>query len=279
MMVEDYFQRFIDNLATAHHGSDDHTKDGRSVDNSIGKTATSDDIAARLAVYDSLMTAPRVIDLNSDDLEEFINLLATKTYQSSKEVGGNVPYTVLREVVENLIHAYFKEVVISILDNGNTVRISDQGPGIKNKDKVFEPGFSTATTSMKTIIKGVGSGLPIAREAIAFLGGALTIEDNLDKGTVITLSVPSNTSKKSDRPTEFAASDIDLNKRQKQVLVLAMELGSVGPSKIAAELGISLSTAYRDLIYLEEKSLISSDEQGKRVLTSLGIEYLDEILK
>ncbi|OFW33009.1 MAG: hypothetical protein A2074_03270 [Candidatus Aquicultor primus] len=232
---------------------------------------------ARLAIYDSFMAAPRVVELNSKDYDDFINLLATKTYQYSKEIGGNVPYTVLREAIENLIHAYFRDIVISIYNNGNTVRISDQGPGIKNKDKACEPGFSTATSDMKQYIKGVGSGLPIIRETISFLGGAIEVEDNLDTGTVITLSVPDKVAAESREQAPVPA-EIELNKRQKQVLFLMMEIGSTGPSKIAGELGIGLSTAYRDLIYLEEKSLISSDEQGKRVLTLLGIEYLDDIL-
>lgn len=255
--MESYFQRFIDNLEQTRH---------------------ENKIAARLAVYDNLRAAPRIIELDADDYDEFINILATKTYQSSKEIGGNMPYTIIREIIENLIHAYFKEVVISILDNGNTVRISDQGPGIKNKEKAFEPGFSTATAEMKKYIKGVGSGLPITKETLSFLGGALTIEDNLERGSVITLRVPADAGVKKESVSSVSPMPVDLNKRQKQVLFLIMEFGTVGPSKIASELGVSLSTAYRDLIYLEDKSLITSDEQGKRVLTSMGIEYLDEIL-
>ena len=275
--MENYFQRFVDNLEQERLKTPASGQEATSPENTPAMEV-QERIAARLAVYDSLMAAPRIIELGADDYDEFINLLATKTYQSSKEIGGNIPYTVLREIIENLIHAYFKEVVISVLDNGNTVRISDQGPGIKNKEKAFEPGFSTATSEMKHYIKGVGSGLPITKEALYFLGGALTIEDNLDHGTVITLKVPGvqpvpDEATKAQTPISF-----DLNKRQKQVLFLIMEFGSVGPSKIAGELSISLSTAYRDLIYLEEKSLISADEQGKRVLTSIGIEYLDDIL-
>lgn len=255
--MESYFKRFIDNLE---------------------QTRDESKIAARLAIYDTLRAAPRTVELGANDYEEFINILATKTYQSSKEIGGNMPYTIIREVIENLIHAYFKDVVISVLDNGNTVRISDQGPGIKNKEKAFEPGFSTATAEMKRYIKGVGSGLPITKETLSFLGGALTVEDNLDRGTVITLKVPGDAGTQKELAGGTPPASFDLNKRQRQVLFLIMEFGSVGPSKIASELGISLSTAYRDLIYLEEKSLITSDEQGKRVLTSMGIEYLDEIL-
>lgn len=273
--MENYFQRFVENLDQGRLDEAFSTTQAKSVGS---PDAVSKNVVARLAVYDSLRAAPRIIELGASDYDEFINLLATKTYQTSKEIGGNIPYTIIREIIENLIHAYFKEVVISILDDGNTVRISDQGPGIKNKDKAFEPGFSTASAGMKQFIKGVGSGLPITKETLSFLGGAISIEDNLERGTVITLKVPGNATKTSEKQDKITPARVNLNKRQKQVLFLVMEMGSAGPSKIANELSISLSTAYRDLIYLEQNSLISSDEQGKRVLTSLGIEYLDEIL-
>jgi predicted transcriptional regulator len=286
--MENYFRRFVDNLdnedihkvdAPDYFDSITSNQDTSHVSDSF-IAESNNTIAAKLAIYDSLLASPRVINLNAKGYDEFINLLATKTYQSSKEVGGNMPYTIIREIIENLIHAYFKEVVISIYDNGNTVRISDQGPGIKNKDKAIEPGFSTATGDMKKHIKGVGSGLPITKETLSFLGGAILMEDNLERGSVITLKVPSEAGPKKD-PANGEVSDsqqIEINKRQKQVLVLVMELGTVGPSRIASELGVSLSTAYRDLIYLEEQSLIYSDEQGKRVLTPVGIEYLDVII-
>ncbi|MDI6715470.1 MAG: ATP-binding protein [Actinomycetota bacterium] len=273
--MKNYFQAFLDNL---EKNRDKEAAPGASFTNMDSPQSSNRQVAARIAAYDSLKSAPRIIELRADDYDEFINLLATKSYQSSKEMGGNIPYTIIREIIENLIHAYFKEVVISILDNGNTVRISDQGPGIKHKEKAFEPGFSTATSFMKNFIRGVGSGLPITKETLSFLGGAITIEDNLESGTVVTLRMPASSDKEDNLMPETTPSTPKLNKRQKQVLFIIMEFGSVGPSKIASELNISLSTAYRDLVYLEEKSLISSDAQGKRFLTSLGIEYLENIL-
>ena len=58
----------------------------------------------------------------------------------------------------------FKEVVVSILDKGNTIRFADHGPGIPSKEKAQMPGFSSAVEPMKNYIRGVGSGLPIVRE-------------------------------------------------------------------------------------------------------------------
>ncbi len=240
----------------------------------------------RLAVYDSLTSTPRVTDLSADDVEELINILSTKTYQLSQEKGGLFPFTVIKEVVENLIHAYFREAVITILDNGKTIRFSDQGPGIKNKKSAFMPGFSTATAAMKQIIRGVGSGLPIVKETLSLSGGDISVEENLNHGTVVTLTMPDDFiveervrehPRNTDEPPS-SLKPVRLNKRQKRVLFLVTELGEAGPSKIANELDVSLSTAYRDLTYLENVNLIKSDEQGKRSLTTEGIEHLDKIL-
>lgn len=233
---------------------------------------------ARMAVYDSLKAAPHIIDLTADSYNEFIGLLSAKAYQASQEKGGRVPYTVIKEIVENLIHAYFSEVIITVLDNGNTIMISDQGPGIKDKKRAVLPGFSTATQEMKRFIKGVGSGLPVAKEALAFLGGSLSIENNLGQGTVVTLSLPIKQDEEIQTSPIEDQTLLKLNKRQRQVLFLVMELGAVGPSRVASELAISLSTAYRDLALLEENGLIKSADNGKRSLTAGGIERLDRVL-
>lgn len=234
---------------------------------------------ARLAVYDSPCVAPRVVELSADDYSELINLLATKTYQFSREKGGSLPFTIIKEVIENLIHAYFNEVIITILDNGNTIRISDQGPGIPDKERAFWPGFSTATREMKKYIRGVGSGLPIVKESLTLLGGAISIEDNLARGAVVTIRVPGKESSSYKPELQEEEGDIPfkpprLSHRHKQVLSIILEFSSAGPSAIATSLGVSLSTVYRDLLYLEDHGLVASDLQGKRTLTPLGMNYL-----
>ncbi len=239
--------------------------------------------AARIAVYDGLTAPPRVEDVLGPDERGLIEALSSRTYQLSHEAGGVLPYTVIREVVENLIHAQFSEVVVSICDRGDTVRFSDQGPGVADKERAFIPGFSTATEEMKRVIKGVGSGLPVARECLGFTGGTIMLEDNLGKGTVVTLhlerTVPTEAPAGPQPEPQPLAMDLPkLSLRQKQVLSLVMELGAVGPSVVSRELAVGLSTAYRDLSALESAGLIASDETGKRVLTALGINSLDHVL-
>lgn len=143
---------------------------------------------ARIALYDDLLSAPRVTEIMPAPTGEFIDTLSTSVYEQAKSSGGTIPYTVIREVSENFIHARFNEATVSILNGGNTIRFSDQGPGIACKERVKLPGFSSAIEPMKRYIRGVGSGLPIVKEYLDFTGGTISIEDNLGTGSVVTIS-------------------------------------------------------------------------------------------
>ncbi len=196
-----------------------------------------------------------------------------------------------------MIHADFKEVVITVLDRGNHIIVTDQGPGIEDKEKAFLPGYTTATSKMKEYIRGVGSGFPIIKETITFSGGSIDVKDNIKRGTVISLKLglTKDGEKVHDPGSEPAAvlpSDIEsekktqidildkfngkiLSDRQKKILFVILELEEAGPSKISKELGFSLSTSYRELIYLEKNKLLTSSSSGKRRLSEKGIKYLE----
>jgi predicted HTH transcriptional regulator len=239
----------------------------------------------RMAIYDSALAPPQVISLSAEDFNQFVGELTARTHNHARERGGRIPFVVIREIVENLIHAYFQDAVITIMDDGNTIRISDQGPGIRDKDRAFQPGFTTATREMRHLIKGVGSGLPVAREQLAFLGGAISIEDNLERGTVVTLRVgPTEQIPPPQAPPpasilEGPPSMPHLTERQRKVLLLIAELGSAGPSTIAKELGISQSTAFRELATLQRIHLLGPRGPGKRTLTEEGIAFMDNVFK
>ena len=148
---------------------------------------------ARIAVYDDAAAAPRVVVVEPKDVRSYLEEITGTVNKLSHEQGGQIPFMVIREIVENFIHAYFQSPTITILDGGNTIRFSDQGPGIQEKDLALEYGTSSATEEMRQYIRGVGSGLPYAQQYMEDKGGSLVIEDNIAGGTVVTISIrPSN---------------------------------------------------------------------------------------
>jgi hypothetical protein len=260
-------------------------------------------ISGRIAIYDNMRSIPRVVEISYDSITRFLDETPQRIYSISHELGGKIPYTIIKEVVENLIHANFTEIIITILNNGNHIIVSDQGPGIADKEKVFLPGFTSATSVMKKYIRGVGSGLPIVKETIFFSGGSVDITDNIKKGTVISLKIGDANDKAvfdslstikdlADAETPIAEkkepeniiklsegfANIKLTIRQKKILSLVLELEETGPAKIAKELGFSLSTSYRELIFLENEKLLTLAESGKRRLSAKGKKYLEYYL-
>lgn len=143
---------------------------------------------ARIAVYDDPTVTPRVVVIEPTNVRDYLASITETVTKLSHEQGGSIPFTIIREIVENYIHASFIEPTITILDNGATIRFCDQGPGIHDKTKALEFGTTSATEEMKHYIRGVGSGLPIAQQYMVDKGGSLKIQDNISGGTIVTIS-------------------------------------------------------------------------------------------
>ena len=252
--------------------------------------------SARIAFYDNFRSAPRITEIAPTSTAEFIENLTTTIYSQAQAAGGTIPYTVIREVSENFIHAQFKEIVVSIFEHGNTIRFSDQGPGINQKEKAQQPGFSSATDPMKKYIRGVGSGLPLVKEYLSFSHGRITIEDNLNTGAVITISVlpeeevqePVRTTPATSTPAAQStpvASEPPrprkamphLNDREKEVMILLSERRSMRLSDIANELSLSLSTTHRTLDHLEKSELVYENNKI-RYISEYGDEVVEDLL-
>lgn len=235
-------------------------------------------------MYDQRGAAPRVLDVSPAPLDSLIDDISSRIYELCKGEGAKAPYTVIREMVENFIHADFVEPVVSILDSGNTVRFADHGPGFADKQRAILPGFTTARGEIKRHIRGVGSGLPTVVDYLRLTGGSLEIDENIGGGAVVTLHFAGGSSERSsDGPSasQSVSAENDLrprlSSRQHQVLALVLETGYAGPSMVSKELGVGVSTAHRDLEALEEAGLIAS-ESGRRTLTPAGVSFLDELL-
>jgi predicted transcriptional regulator len=234
------------------------------------------DLSIRVAVYPN-NGEPEVTEVSAASPRSASSKFSSLVMEKVKASGGQVPEEALRELVENLIHAGFRGVVISVLEDGNMVRISDKGPGIADKSRAFEFGFSSATPET------------LWEAAAEKVGGTVTLEDNIGGGTVATVAVgetsqvidggkPTTTPPAPQRKYPDAVPKMNISERQQKALITVLECGEVGPSTVADRLEISVSTAYRDLSGLEEHGLVTSVESGKRVVTPLGRDLVEAII-
>lgn len=267
----------------------------RAGDGTPGPTGSSDPTSvediqypARIAVYDDPSVAPRVVVVEPKDVRSYLEEITLTVNKLSHEQGGTIPFMIIREIVENFIHAYFIEPTISILDDGNTIRFSDQGPGIKEKELAMEFGTSSATEEMKQYIRGVGGGFPTVQQYMLDKGGSLLVQDNVSNGTVVTIStrparLSSNLTAAASRPEEGSHPvpetranpflHMDVDDRGRSILDYLSTHDAVGPSDLTREFGESQPTWSRELKALDEKGLLKKEGQ-KRHLTEVGRAYL-----
>ena len=271
-------------------------KDGEKDAAQEGATACEVHHPARIAVYDDASAAPRVVVIEPCDVRDYLEQITAAVNRLSHEQGGTIPFMVIREIVENFIHAYFQAPTITILDDGNTIRFSDQGPGIKEKSLALEYGTSSATEEMKHYIRGVGSGLPYVQQYMADKGGSLEVEDNISGGTVVTISThpkqqaraisgadqrdaernlapqavqsaaPGAASAWFSQPQTPMTPQLTLDERGEQVLTYLSEHESCGPTDLVRTFGASGATWSRTLA---AQGIVMKDGQKYR-LTGIG---------
>lgn len=213
-------------------------------------------VGARLAVYAAPAEPPVVEELSDTDPVALIERLCDAVADRSP-----LPAPAVREVVENLVHAGFRDAVVSVLDGGATVRVCDHGPGIADPERALQPGYSGAGPAERAIVRGVGGGLPIAAELMTSVGGTITLAENLGGGAAVTLSVPAPEAP----PAEPVCSEA-----ARVILALLLEIGSARPETLAAELGRPRSECGRELALLQHRGLVAREPGGARRLTEAG---------
>jgi len=104
---------------------------------------------------------------------------------------------VITNLVKNAIQASATNekpnIKVAVNDSDNLIKIivSDNGIGIKteNRAKIFEPKFTTKNS-------GMGLGLGMVKNIVETYNGSITFTSEEHKGTVFTITLPKNPSKK-----------------------------------------------------------------------------------
>jgi len=98
---------------------------------------------------------------------------------------------VVTNLVKNAIQAISKDrkprviVNVSSKENNVIITVSDNGIGVseENKEKVFQPKFTTKTS-------GMGLGLAMVKNIVETYNGTITFETEKDKGTRFIVMFP-----------------------------------------------------------------------------------------
>ena len=213
-------------------------------------------LRARLAVYGGPGEPPQVDEVCDEDAVALIEALCDAIAERSP-----LPAPAVREVVENLVHASFQDAVVSVIDAGHTVRVSDHGPGIPDPARALLPGFTAAGPEARAIVRGVGGGLPLAHEMMVAAGGRLEIADNLGGGAAVTLALTA---------PEGPAPEAVCSEAAREILALLLEIANATPARLAEELGRSRSECGRELALLQHRGLVAREPAGPRRLTEAG---------
>jgi signal transduction histidine kinase/CheY-like chemotaxis protein len=101
---------------------------------------------------------------------------------------------ILRNLVSNAIkftERGFVEVSVDTRQDDVLFRVRDTGIGIAEGDfeRIFEE-FGQIEHPVQRRVKGSGLGLPLSRRLAELLGGVLTVESQLEQGSVFTLRIP-----------------------------------------------------------------------------------------
>ena len=119
------------------------------------------------------------------------------------KVEGEAKFASIRhlidEIISNLVSNAIKynkengEVNVTLKDLGKEIEIivKDNGIGIAPEDeaRIFER-FYRADKAHSGQIPGTGLGLSIVKHAVSYLGGAITLDSKLDKGTTFRVVLP-----------------------------------------------------------------------------------------
>ena len=125
-----------------------------------------------------------LIEVDTTQIRQVILNLLTNASESIDHSDGKITVNLSQHILEQEDIA---KLLYTNLHPGNylILTVQDNGKGIRKEiiDKIFDPFFTTKTT-------GRGLGLSVVQGIIYGHNGAIKIESDLEKGTVVTVCLP-----------------------------------------------------------------------------------------
>jgi signal transduction histidine kinase len=199
-----------DNLADGLISSEDQVRKYGSLIRDEGRRLT--DMVEQTLAFASAQSGRREYKSERIDAAELIESVAKENADAAAAAGFTVETNIapglqpvrgdaaaLRQCVSNLLRNAFKyggdqrwAALSAQPGNGETIiRVEDRGIGIEPADlpHVFEP-FYRGRQASENQTPGSGLGLSLARDAVEAMGGRLSVESRVGRGSVFSLSLP-----------------------------------------------------------------------------------------
>ncbi|MCQ2359208.1 MAG: ATP-binding protein [Phascolarctobacterium sp.] len=145
--------------------------------------------------------------------------------------------------------------------------VADNGIGISKEflGSIFEK-FTREHTATENKIQGTGLGMPLVKQFIDLMGGTITVESELGKGTTFTVTIPHRIAEAPDNYIEHSSAK-EFNANRKIRILIAED------NDLNAEIAIELLTEVGVLVERASDGIICID-----MLQKAGSEYYDVIL-
>lgn len=143
------------------------------------------------AQQNEILNVPKIVKLALDIFNENYIIFTTEKDEILAKFDRTQLIRVVTNLVKNAIQALDgienPKILVRVEEHETMVSISvsDNGVGIsdENKDKVFEPKFTTKTS-------GMGLGLAMVKNLVETYGGSITFTSKRNKGTIFTVRFP-----------------------------------------------------------------------------------------
>ena len=175
----------------------------------------------------------RIREVVDDVIATVSNMAAEKQLELKALLDETVPKTLeldsfrLRQVLLNLLSNAIKftqtghvHVAIGWAEGGLSIQVSDTGPGMTAEvmGRIFIP-FKQGADNTQHAYGGTGLGLAISRNLCELMGGTLTVDSEVGKGSDFTLRIPAPVCADSEVPVSQSALKATNERLQGRVLL------------------------------------------------------------
>ncbi|HET7360938.1 MAG TPA: ATP-binding protein, partial [Salinimicrobium sp.] len=196
LSVQNFQRKFDPKDPDIHRKVEEHSKTMVNQIDIMGSIASAFSNFAKMpAQQNESLNVPKIVKLALDIFnEDYIRFSSEK-----EEIFAKFDRTQLIRVITNLVKNAVQAVegvqnpaiIVSVSEEENLVwiRISDNGKGIseENKEKIFEPKFTTKSS-------GMGLGLAMVKHIVENYNGGISLTSKLNKGTIFKVYFPKNQS-------------------------------------------------------------------------------------